>query len=77
MKCLIFSVLAIKSGPTIGVQVYVKGLAQESDQQMASNVLTNTKWVDIESSWQEVNWNKLEGKNFLHKIELLMAALTK
>lgn len=69
-------VFAIRSGPFTGKKVYVQGLSENHDREAVSNVICNPKWNHIDT-WQEINWNKIEGKNFLHKIELLMAAVTK
>jgi mediator of RNA polymerase II transcription subunit 17 len=34
------------------------------------------KWENLGGSFKKVRWDKMEGKNFLNKIELLMASLT-
>ncbi|XP_050542328.1 mediator of RNA polymerase II transcription subunit 17 [Daktulosphaira vitifoliae] len=34
------------------------------------------KWENLGGSFKNVRWDKMEGKNFLNKIELLMASLT-
>ncbi|XP_058802065.1 mediator of RNA polymerase II transcription subunit 17 [Phymastichus coffea] len=34
------------------------------------------KWENLGGSFKEVRWDKMEGKNFLNKMELLMASLT-
>lgn len=34
------------------------------------------KWENLGGPFKEVRWDKMEGKNFLNKMELLMASLT-
>jgi mediator of RNA polymerase II transcription subunit 17 len=34
------------------------------------------KWENLGGMFKETRWDKMEGKNFLNKMELLMASLT-
>ena len=41
-----------------------------------TTVVKDMKWSNLPDYFQEVNVDKMDGKNLLNKIELLMAALT-
>lgn len=41
-----------------------------------SDVLQDSKWSHLRGPFREVQWSKMEGRNFVYKMELLMSALS-
>lgn len=41
-----------------------------------SRLVTERKWEHLGGQFRDVRLDKMEGRNFLHKMELLMASLT-
>ena len=41
-----------------------------------TSIIKDTRWSNLPDSFHEVNVDKMDGRNLLNKIELLMAALT-
>ncbi|KAG5269865.1 hypothetical protein AALO_G00207070 [Alosa alosa] len=39
-------------------------------------VVQDLRWAQLRGAHREVNWGRMEGRNFIYKMELLMAALT-
>jgi hypothetical protein len=67
-------VIAIRSGPTNGLHVFVNSIHRAPD--VGISVITDPKWLNLGGSFQEVDLSRLEGRNFPSKLELLMATLT-
>jgi mediator of RNA polymerase II transcription subunit 17 len=40
-----------------------------------STLVRDRKWQNLSGSFREVYWEKIQGKNFISKIEYLMASL--
>ena len=40
------------------------------------SLVKDPKWEHLSGSFKEVRWEKMEGRNYLNKMELLMASLT-
>ncbi|KAF2358449.1 Mediator complex subunit Med17 [Trinorchestia longiramus] len=66
--------ILVRSGPCTGVSVSV-ATAPRNDF-YPSAVVHERRWDQLPGAWQEVRLDSMEGRNFLAKIELLMAALT-
>ncbi|KAG5683576.1 hypothetical protein PVAND_012849 [Polypedilum vanderplanki] len=65
----------VRCDPQIVVKVYVLHSPKEF---FTSGPLVQGKhWENLGSEFKEVNFEKMEGRNFLNKMEFLMAALTK
>ncbi|KRT83710.1 hypothetical protein AMK59_4609 [Oryctes borbonicus] len=60
--------------PQTGVQVSVAH-SPRSDF-FPSRLVTERKWEHLGGQFRDVRLDKMEGRNFLHKMELLMASLT-
>ncbi|XP_072021675.1 mediator of RNA polymerase II transcription subunit 17-like [Amphiura filiformis] len=69
--------IAVRSDPLEGIQVLVQGakVSQSATCSPKSNVVTDFKWESLPSGYHEVNMSRMPGKNFLNKMELLLATL--
>ncbi|XP_071537710.1 mediator of RNA polymerase II transcription subunit 17 [Panulirus ornatus] len=67
-------VIGVHSGPHQRVSVFVSSSPRPDFY--PSTVVTEQRWEHLGSNWQEVRLDRMEGRNFLNKMELLMAALT-
>ncbi|XP_049763475.1 mediator of RNA polymerase II transcription subunit 17 [Schistocerca nitens] len=66
--------IAVRCEPQTGVQV---SIAQSPRKDFfPGQLVKERKWENLGGSFKEVRWDKMEGKNFLNKMELLMASLT-
>ncbi|XP_046739464.1 mediator of RNA polymerase II transcription subunit 17 [Diprion similis] len=66
--------IAVRCEPQTGVQV---GIAHSPRKDFfPGQLVRERKWENLGGSFKEVRWDKMEGKNFLNKMELLMASLT-
>ncbi|XP_067009669.1 mediator of RNA polymerase II transcription subunit 17 [Anabrus simplex] len=66
--------IAVRCEPHTGVQV---AIAQSPRKDFfPGQLVKERKWENLGGSFKEVRWDKMEGKNFLNKMELLMASLT-
>lgn len=76
---LIFDVLgdrmiAIRCEPSVGIQVFI---AQSPRKDFfTSELVQDKKWEHLGGAFKEIKLEKMEGKNFLNKMELLMACLS-
>ena len=68
-------VLSIKSGPASGIRVCLQKPRGADSLEYPGSVVTAQKWVNAGGPFHEVHLDKMEGKNFVNKIELLMACL--
>lgn len=68
-------VIAVRCGPRTGVHVSVSYSPQQQDF-YPSTLVRDRKWQNLAGSFREVSWEKMEGRNFLNKLEHLMASLT-
>ncbi|XP_046389107.1 mediator of RNA polymerase II transcription subunit 17 isoform X2 [Ischnura elegans] len=67
-------IIAVRCEPQTGVQV---AIAQSPRKDFfPGQLVKERKWENLGGSFKEVRWDKMEGKNFLNKMELLMASLT-
>ena len=74
--CITFDrVLAIKSGPSSRIRVYVQSSQKENNK--SRTLPSDNKWQFVGADFKEVDLSKFEGKNFASKLELLMATLSR
>ncbi|KAJ3659122.1 hypothetical protein Zmor_010828 [Zophobas morio] len=78
-SCLLASptgdrIIAVRCEPQSGIQVSVAH-SPRSDF-FPSRLVTERKWEHLGGQFRDVRLEKMEGRNFLHKMELLMASLT-
>lgn len=67
-------VIAVRSVPHPGVTVYVA--SAPCNDFYPSTVVSEQRWENLAGEWREVRLERMEGRNFLSKVELLMAVLT-
>ncbi|XP_027226461.2 mediator of RNA polymerase II transcription subunit 17 [Penaeus vannamei] len=67
-------VIGVHSGPHQRVSVFVSSSPRPDFY--PSTVVMEQRWEHLGANWQEVRYDRMEGRNFLNKMELLMAALT-
>uniref|UniRef100_A0A3Q2EFQ6 Mediator of RNA polymerase II transcription subunit 17 n=1 Tax=Cyprinodon variegatus TaxID=28743 RepID=A0A3Q2EFQ6_CYPVA len=68
--------ISVRNGPESGCKVLVQFPRSQIKDLPKSDVVQDTKWSQLRGPYKEVNWSKMEGRNFVYKMELLMAALT-
>ncbi|KAG9491290.1 hypothetical protein GDO78_000011 [Eleutherodactylus coqui] len=68
--------ISVHNGPESGSKVMVQFPRCQSKEIPKSDMLQDNKWNYLRGPFKEVQWNKMEGRNFVYKMELLMAALT-
>ncbi|XP_044748120.1 mediator of RNA polymerase II transcription subunit 17 [Coccinella septempunctata] len=78
-SCLLASptgdrIIAVRCEPQSGVQVSVAHSPRTDF--FPSRLVTENKWEHLEGQFRDVRLEKMEGRNFLHKMELLMASST-
>lgn len=66
--------IAVRCEPQSGVQVSVAHSPRTDF--FPSRLVTERKWEHLGGQFRDVRLEKMEGRNFLHKMELLMASLT-
>uniref|UniRef100_A0A8D0HEC9 Mediator of RNA polymerase II transcription subunit 17 n=1 Tax=Sphenodon punctatus TaxID=8508 RepID=A0A8D0HEC9_SPHPU len=71
-----FSAVDLRNGPESGSKVMVQFPRCQCKDLPKSDVLQDSKWNYLRGPFKEVQWNKMEGRNFVYKMELLMAALS-
>ncbi|KAM3874743.1 mediator of RNA polymerase II transcription subunit 17 [Diretmus argenteus] len=68
--------ISVRNGPESGCKVLVQFPRSQSKELPKSDVIQDAKWTHLRGPYKEVHWSKMEGRNFVYKMELLMAALT-
>ncbi|GFY71993.1 mediator of RNA polymerase II transcription subunit 17 [Trichonephila inaurata madagascariensis] len=68
-------VIALRCSPKNGIHVSVSFSPQTTDF-YPSTLVRDRKWQNLAGSFREVTLEKMEGRNFLNKLEHLMASLT-
>ncbi|XP_026463580.1 mediator of RNA polymerase II transcription subunit 17-like [Ctenocephalides felis] len=66
--------IAVRCEPQNGMQVYISQSPRKDF--FPGQLVQERKWENLGSQYKEVRIEKMEGKNFLNKMELLMASLT-
>lgn len=66
--------ISVRCEPSSGIQV---SIAQSPRKDFfAGQLVQERKWEHLGGTFKEVRFDKMEGKNFLNKMELLMASLS-
>ncbi|KAA0702463.1 Mediator of RNA polymerase II transcription subunit 17 [Triplophysa tibetana] len=68
--------ISVRNGPESGCKVLVQFPRSQAKELPKSDVVQDGKWSHLRGSYKEVHWGRMEGRNFVYKMELLMAALT-
>lgn len=68
--------ISVRNGPESGCKVLVQFPRNQSKELQKSDVILDSKWSHLRGPYREVQWSHMEGRNFVYKMELLMAALT-
>ncbi|XP_023560742.1 mediator of RNA polymerase II transcription subunit 17 [Octodon degus] len=68
--------ISVRNGPESGSKVMVQFPRNQCKDLPKSDVLQDSKWSHLRGPLKEVQWNKMEGRNFVYKMELLMSALS-
>lgn len=66
----------VRNGPESGSKIMVQFPRNQCKDLPKSDVLQDNKWSHLRGPFKEVQWNKMEGRNFVYKMELLMSALS-
>lgn len=67
-------IIALRYGTNSGIQVSIQ--ASPRKDFYTNNLVKDMKWQNLGGDFKEVRWEKMEGRNFINKMELLMASLT-
>lgn len=68
--------ITVRNGPESGCRVSVQFPRSHSKEALKSDVVQEAKWSQLRGPSREVDWSRMEGRNFVYRMELLMAALT-
>ncbi|XP_073673915.1 mediator of RNA polymerase II transcription subunit 17 [Garra rufa] len=68
--------ISVRNGPESGCKVLVQFPRSQAKELPKSDVVQDGKWTHLRGPYKEVHWGRMEGRNFVYKMELLMAALT-
>lgn len=68
--------VSVRNGPESGCKVLVQFPRSQAKDVGRSDAVQDGKWTQLRGAHREVHWDRMEGKNFVYKMELLMAALT-
>ncbi|KAF3823792.1 hypothetical protein GH733_007260 [Mirounga leonina] len=68
--------ISVRNGPESGSKIMVQFPRNQCKDLPKSDVLQDSKWNHLRGPFKEVQWNKMEGRNFVYKMELLMSALS-
>ncbi|KAK7882130.1 hypothetical protein WMY93_028304 [Mugilogobius chulae] len=68
--------ISVRNGPESGCKVLVQFPRNQNKEFQKSDVVLDSKWSHLRGPYREVHWSRMEGRNFVYKMELLMAALT-
>lgn len=70
---LVLRILAIKSGPSSGIKVFLQQSQKDNKNRV---ILPDDKWQSVGADYQQVDLSKFEGRNFASKLELLLATFS-
>lgn len=68
-------IISIRHGAGSGVKVAISASARDQDF-YPSSLVKDRKWQNLNTGYKEVDFDKLEGKNLINKIEYLLACAT-
>lgn len=66
----------MRSGPESGWKLVVQFPRSQNKELPKSDVIQDGKWNHLRGLYKEAHWSKMEGRNFVYKMDLLMTALT-
>eukprot|EP00057_Strongylocentrotus_purpuratus_P007459 XP_011661933.1 PREDICTED: mediator of RNA polymerase II transcription subunit 17 isoform X1 [Strongylocentrotus purpuratus] len=72
--------VAVRSDPLEGITVMVQGCKASPllpQPEILSDVVTDEKWENLPKGFREVDMARMPGRNFIHKMEMLLATLAK
>ncbi|XP_071962267.1 mediator of RNA polymerase II transcription subunit 17-like [Antedon mediterranea] len=69
--------ISVRSDPLHGIKVFVQGTTKPvfSSIESNKNIITDPKYEHFSTSFREVDWKRIPGRNFIHSMELLMSSL--
>jgi mediator of RNA polymerase II transcription subunit 17 len=67
-------VIALRYGAQTGVQVLVQSSPRKDFY--PSQLVKDLRWENLGGNYREVRWDRMEGRSFVNKMELLMSSLT-
>ncbi|CAF95555.1 unnamed protein product, partial [Tetraodon nigroviridis] len=68
--------ISVRNGPESGCRVLIQFPRSQSKELPKNDVVQDAKWSHLRGPSKEVHWSRMEGRNFVYKMELLMAAMT-
>lgn len=75
LLCVFCRVLAVRCGPQgAHPQVYLSSYPRSESEK--SQILNEARWQQLNAPFEQVRLEKIEGRNFLNRMELLMTCLT-
>uniref|UniRef100_UPI00358E450F mediator of RNA polymerase II transcription subunit 17 n=1 Tax=Myxine glutinosa TaxID=7769 RepID=UPI00358E450F len=69
--------ISVRIGPESGTHVVVQFPRSQVKEPPRSDVMQEAKWLQLSSTFREVHWSAMEGRNFVNKMEHLMAATSR
>lgn len=66
----------VRNGPESGCRVLIQFPRSQSKELPKNDVVQDAKWSHLRGPSKEVQWSRMEGRNFVYKMEVLMAAMT-
>ncbi|CAB0034464.1 unnamed protein product [Trichogramma brassicae] len=67
-------IISMRCEPQFGIAVSIAHSPRKDF--FPGQLVKERKWENLGGSFKEVRWDKMEGKNFINKVEMLMASLT-
>ena len=68
--------LSFRSGAVSGLRVSVQYCPDPEASKHRSDVIQDEKWHDLGGPFRQIHLDKMDGRNFVNKVELLMAAFS-
>ncbi|XP_053200471.1 mediator of RNA polymerase II transcription subunit 17-like [Panonychus citri] len=69
-------IISIRQGPTSEPKVSVSSIPRDQDF-YPSSIIRDRKWQNIQSNFKTIDLTKMQGKNLINKIEILMSFTSK
>uniref|UniRef100_T1JGQ6 Uncharacterized protein n=1 Tax=Strigamia maritima TaxID=126957 RepID=T1JGQ6_STRMM len=67
-------VIILRCGPNTSFQVFIQSSPRKDFY--PSQLVKDMRWENLGGNSREIRWDKMEGRNFLNRVEMLMASLT-
>uniref|UniRef100_A0A671LAM4 Mediator of RNA polymerase II transcription subunit 17 n=1 Tax=Sinocyclocheilus anshuiensis TaxID=1608454 RepID=A0A671LAM4_9TELE len=68
--------ISVRNGPESGCKVLVQFPRNQAKELPKSDAVQDARWTHLRGPYREVHCGRMEGRNFVYKMELLMAALS-